>query len=197
MIRIKMLTCLLVVWVVLPLNQTFAQQKLNLTDFKVTNFASGKSSEVNPSGIILRQYSPMILEGVSLDAVPIAFVCKWLNPLGYVDTDFSVNITYQNGTIEYLKVQIPKGSGAEQRTVLTPKKANGQKIVKIDINHGNTAVEIKIFSIELTGGQSCSDRVQALNNNFSIIIDEMKRANANDAFIKKLENLLNEYKGIK
>jgi hypothetical protein len=196
--KIKMLISMLVISSILCLNQAFTQQILSLNNWKVSNFGSGKSSEINATGITLRQYSPVSYEGLNTEVPALTVVCKWMNPLTYVDMGIRLTLTYQNGANENIEQNIPKGVKTEQKLNFSPKSSAGKKVVKIELQQGQTGMEVRILSVEINSDAGCCDKIQTLNNDFSNLIIEMKKnKELNETSLKKLENLLDAYKNIK
>ncbi|NVO10572.1 MAG: hypothetical protein HXX16_11465 [Bacteroidales bacterium] len=150
MIRTKILKCLLSLSALLLINGVFAQGILLLDNWKISNFGSTISTKTS-SCIILRQYSPIYYEGICMVAAPVIVTCKWTTPLNYVDMGVTLIFTYQNRDTETIEKNIPKGVSTEQKLVYIPQKASGKKIMKLEIQHGQTAMEVKIFSVEIAG----------------------------------------------
>ena len=146
-----MLICLLAILVMLPSGQTFAQQIISLNRWKISNYGSGPNSEITASAIVLRQYSPVFVDNIAEDVPEITISCKWVNPLNYVDIDVRLTLTYQNGAYEIIERKIPTGVGTEQTLKFKPKNSAGHKVVKIEFEHVSTAMEVKIYSVEITG----------------------------------------------
>jgi hypothetical protein len=196
--KIKILAYLLTIWVLLPVSQTNAQNRLPLNDWKLNNFGKGKSSEISSNGVLLRQYSAVFYEGLNTELSSVIVECKWLNPLDYVEMPIKLTLYYQDGSYENIIQKIPKGTRTEQKLIFKPQNNSGKRIVKVEIQHGSTSMEVMIYSVGIVvTGSTCCERIKSLNTDFGNLIDEMKKTGKGDIeIIKKLENLLIEYKNI-
>lgn len=198
MIRIKFLSHLLTICIIFTAIQISAQEKLSLNNWKINNFGKGKSSEVTSNGFILRQNSIVYSDNQNAEASAVIVVCKWLNPVDYVDIGIKLTLYYNNGSYENIVLRIPKGAGSEQKLNFVPKNNTGKTITKIEIQHNATAMEVGVYSIELVTGFKCGEMLKPLNTNLENLINEIKKTKTVDeAIIKKFESVLSEYKNIK
>jgi hypothetical protein len=147
--KLKILAYLLTIWALLPVSQTNAQNKLPLNDWKINNFGKGKSSEISANGILLRQYSAVFYEGLNTELSSVIVECKWKNSVDYVDMPIKLTLYYQKGPYENIIQKIPKGTKTEQKLIFKPQNNSGRRIIKIEIQHGSTAMEVMIHSVEI------------------------------------------------